>query len=103
MLLVMLVPVAPVGNVQIYDVAPVIAGTVYITEDCPLQKVVFPVIVPAFIGIEFTVIGKVEAVPSAQAFLPNTLIFPEIAEEPKSTEMLLVLLLPLAPVGNVQT
>ncbi len=42
-------------------------------------------------------------VPSPQAFTPFTVIFPEVALVPKSTNMVFELLLPIAPVGNVHT
>ena len=59
-------------------------------------------IVPAAKGNGSTVIASVEAEPSPQEFVPFTVMSPEIAVVPKSTSMLLVVLVPVAPLGNVQ-
>ena len=82
MLLVVLVPVAPVGKVQMYEVALEIAGTEYTTLFCTLQMVVVPVMVPAVAGNGLTVIALVVAVPSPHSLCPFTVMIPETAEVP---------------------
>ncbi|MPM43279.1 hypothetical protein SDC9_89952 [bioreactor metagenome] len=54
-------------------------------------------------GFIFTVTGNVETAPSPQGLVPITVILPDVAEVPKSTAMLSVVLVPVAPVGKVQT
>ena len=57
-----------------------------------------PVIDPAAAGARFTVTGNGgEGIPFPQMLLPKTVIFPETADVPKSTVMLLV----PAPVATV--
>ena len=46
-----LLPVAPEGNVQLYDVAPSISETEYCTFDAHLLTVVLPIKVPDNFGI----------------------------------------------------
>ena len=63
---------------------------------------VSPLIVPAAAGNELTVTASDEDVPLPHELVPFTVIFPETAEELKSTVMLLVELVPVTPVGSVQ-
>ena len=60
-------------------------------------------IVPAVAGNGLTVIAFVEIPPSPHEFVPLTVIFPETAEVPKLTVIEFVVLVPVAPVGKVQT
>ena len=55
-----------------------------------------------FAGKAFTVIANDEVAALLQAFIPFTIMFPEIAEVPKLTIMVLVVLVPVAPLGKVQ-
>jgi hypothetical protein len=96
--------VAPGGKVQLYPVAPEIAGTVKVTPVCPWQTGEVPVIAPAAAGIELTVIYNEEDTPFPQSFVPYTVMFPDVAPAEKLTVIVLVLAPPVivAPGGNVQ-
>ena len=68
----------------------------------PAHIAVDPVaVIVGVAGFTFTVIGNEETAPSPQEFVPLTVMFPEPADVPKSTVMLFVVLVPVAPVGNV--
>ncbi len=60
------------------------------------------VVVDVNVGSGFTVIGSDVTTPLPQEFSPCTAIFPEIAAGEKLTVMMFVMLLPVAPPGNVQ-
>ena len=76
-------------------------GIVYITLLWPWQTLVKPEIVPAATGKGFTVMAKTEESLMPQLLLPFTLILPETAEVPKLTVIELLVLDPIAPLGNV--
>ena len=73
------------------------------TAFCPWQTVVVPAMVPELAGSGFTVIDSVEVVPFPQALFPFTVMFPEVDEVPKSTTILSLVLVPVAPAGNTHT
>jgi hypothetical protein len=52
------VPVHPPGKVQVYDVAPATAVTLYVFDD-PEQTDIFPEILPGIAGVVLTVTAKV--------------------------------------------
>jgi hypothetical protein len=77
-------------------------GTVYTAVE-PAQTDAGPVIVPAAAGSGFTVTANVEEGPLPHWFVPATVTFPDTADVPKLTVMLVV---PApdtmeAPVGTV--
>lgn len=63
------------------------------------HTVVLPVMVPGWEGVLVTVTGKLEAVEVPQALDAVTVIVPFV---PAVAEMLLVVLVPVHPPGNVQ-
>jgi len=62
---------------------------------------VIPLIGSAQTGNEFKIIANEEDPPTTQSFCPYTEIFPDVAIDPKFTVILLVVLVPFAPVGKV--
>jgi hypothetical protein len=98
MLLLVLLPLHPPGNVQVYDVAPATAVMEYVFDE-PEQIVVVPEILPGVVGGVLTVIARVCAVELPQELLAVTEIFPLVVLA--VAVMLLLVLLPLHPPGNV--
>jgi hypothetical protein len=68
--------------------------------ELPLQIAVVPEILPGVAGAVFTFTASVEAAEVPQALLALTVIFPPV--EPAVTFMLLVVEVPVHPLGKVQ-
>lgn len=99
MLLVVEAPLQPEGKVQVYELAPVTALTLYVFE-VPEQSVVLPLIAPGCAGTaEFTVTASVCAELLPQLLLAVTLMVPP--ETPDVAVMELVVEEPLQPEGSV--
>ena len=69
MLFVVLVPVAPLGKVQVYELALAIAGKLYKTFDWFAVTLVLPTITPAVLGNRLTTMAVAAEVNSQSLFL----------------------------------
>ncbi len=99
MLLLELVPLQPNGNVQLYEVAPGSFVTEYVSA-IPEHKIVLPLIALGITGTSSTFTLTVCADEVPHALLAVTVMFPPT--EPTVAFMLLLVLLPLQPIGKDQ-
>ena len=93
------VPVQPEGSVHVYDVAPVTAPTEYVCED-PAQTVVAPLMLPGADGAAPMLTPSVDAVEVPHVVFATTETVPPVPLGVRV--MLLVVLVPVQPVGSVQ-
>jgi hypothetical protein len=93
------VPVQPLGNVQVYEVAPFITAILYVFE-LPEQIVAFPLIVAGLAGAELTVTVNDLGDDEPQELLAITVILPPA--EPDVAKMESFIDVPVQPLGRVQ-
>jgi len=93
------VPDHPLGNVQVYEVAPLTPDIEYVF-DVPLHTTLFPEIAPGCAVIEFTLIVALCALLTPHELTAETSIVPP--ETPTVSVMVFVEDVPVQPNGEIQ-
>ncbi len=98
---VVLIPVLPLGKLQVYPVAPEIPVTVY-NDDVPIHGAAFPLTTPVPVGALLIAIACAVPKVMPQPLIADTFTFPAVEPKFTVTEALPWPLATVAPAGTVQ-